>query len=152
MPEITFEIPEWAVGRHISILAGIELLGRLDFHRDKKKENGKLTIKEYYKPLKLKTDQSMRCNGCGDCCGSAGLQKEFLLRIAHKILQHDFDNNPACALYDPKHGCTMGMNTPTSCIISNCEGWSDNCSERLVRIDTTDFIQLLTVFEGVKQK
>lgn len=61
--KIEFEVPEWAIGKHIYIFAGSELLGEkqsIVVH-----EGGKhVTI---HLPLKIKQKDG-RCNGCGECC------------------------------------------------------------------------------------
>ena len=60
---ISFGVPKWAIGKHIYIFAGSELLGEKQarvIH-----EGGKHVIK--YLPLKIKQEDG-RCNGCGVCC------------------------------------------------------------------------------------
>ena len=60
---IEFEVPEWAMGKHIYIFAGMELLGDKQvrvIHKDGKHAT-------YYLPLRIKPADG-RCSGCGDCC------------------------------------------------------------------------------------
>jgi len=59
--KIEIEIPEWAYGKPVYVIAGKELLAYQEAivgHKD-----GHHVVS--YGPLKLKTE---RCNGCGQCC------------------------------------------------------------------------------------
>lgn len=63
--KIEFEVPNWAIGKHIYIFAGRELLGKMDcsvFHEDGKHMT-------QYSELRLKPADG-RCTGCGECCKS----------------------------------------------------------------------------------
>ena len=59
--KLELEIPEWALGKHIYVFAGRELLAVKEVRTVH--ENGEHVTK--YLPLKVKVS---RCNGCGDCC------------------------------------------------------------------------------------
>jgi ferredoxin len=59
--EIKVNIPDWAIGMPVYVIAGKELLAYT--HPIIRKENGKRILE--YSELKIKTD---RCNGCGVCC------------------------------------------------------------------------------------
>lgn len=138
--EITINIPKWAFGKNIYLFAGAELLGELEYNYQKiKKDNGSILRKKQYFPLKMKPIDG-RCNGCGDCCGSTGLKKDFLFKIANKILEHDFENTKGCALLDPTLGCIMEGKIPFGCVKSNCEGWSENCTEKLIPVNNDAII------------
>lgn len=131
MPKITLEIPKWAFGRHIYILAGTELLGKMEFRREKIRED-RLLIKEYYLPLKVKPNDG-RCNGCGDCCGQGGsfVGKQKLDEIRDRLNNYTYSKTGKCPMLSVD-GCTLNSAIPFSCIKSNCEGWSENCTEKLI--------------------
>lgn len=61
--KIEFEVPEWAIGKHIYIFAGAELLAKKEVIISHKNDEH---VSEYL-PLLLKPIYG-RCNGCGECC------------------------------------------------------------------------------------
>ncbi len=97
------------------------------------------TLKEYYLPLKIKTDQSMRCNGCGDCCSTGGAftSNEIINEMRDRLNNYTYKQTGRCVFLDDDIGCIMKGSIPFSCAKSNCEGWSENCTEKL-----TELIQL----------
>ncbi len=133
--KIEFELPKWAVGRNIHIMAGTELLGRMEFRREKNRINGKVEIKEYYLPLKLKPENG-RCIGCGDCCSMGGsfASKGLLDEISKRLSNYEYSKKGACPLLGDI-GCIMGSKIPFSCLRSNCEEWSENCTEKLIELE-----------------
>lgn len=139
--KIEFEVPDWAIGRQINIFAGSELLGQKIFHRDKNRADGKLTTKEYYTPLQIKTKEEYKCNGCGDCCNMSGVPEKIVDRIKeYAILDATGGKREtACPMLGREElghfGCILGAWIPFSCAKSNCEGWSENCSEKLVPVE-----------------
>ncbi len=144
MVRVEFDIPEWAIGRHIHFFAGTELLGNKEFRREKIRTDRGVEYKEYYLPTMIKPGDG-RCTGCGDCCESSGVP-EHLLKFMYEAVRklpedHDFTKGP-CALLT-EEGCGLGAWIPFSCIRSNCEGWSENCTERLVKL--SDDIVMLEV-------
>lgn len=127
MVKIEFEVPEWAIGRHIHIMAGVELLGQMEFRREKNRINGNVEIKEYYLPLRLKPENG-RCSGCSDCCNSGGP------RVLIEKLGLPYQKDRPCPMLN-KDGCSLGSAIPFSCASSNCEGWSENCTEKLIELE-----------------
>jgi len=103
---IEFDVPEWAIGKHIYLFANEELIGYSKFIIEKKPQR-----RQYYTPFKIK---SQRCDGCGDCCksGSPFSDKEGI-----------------CPFYTDK-GCKLGTKIPFSCARSDCSITFKKCSER----------------------
>lgn len=134
--KIEFEIPDWAIGRHINIFAGIELLGQMAFRYEKNRTPEGLEKKKYYLPLKLKGKDG-RCNGCGDCCGTGGspFPASLLEEIKQRLMfyEHQGTGTP-CPLLG-REGCVMGSSIPFQCANSNCEGWSENCTEKMISVN-----------------
>lgn len=123
--KITLDIPEWAIGKHIHIFAGSELLGQMSYHISK--VNGKRISK--YLPLKIKPEDG-RCSGCGECCLSGF--SPTTLGYMKKCLEHydpDIDMDEPCPFLE-KIGCGLGNNIPFSCIRSYCINF-EGCTERL---------------------
>lgn len=125
--KIEFDVPEWALGRHIYIFAGAELLGKKEtkvVHED-----GKHVFK--YLPIKIKPADG-RCNRCGNCCESTGFSRSHLVEIKRAL--HGFkDYDGACAFLTDE-GCLLGARIPFSCLRSVCTGHED-CSEKLMVVD-----------------
>ena len=118
--KIEFEVPEWAIGRHIHIFAGVELLANKEVRIVH--ENGKHIAK--YLPLKIKQADG-RCNGCGECCSDGGLNHIIIERIK-KVINIETDK---CVFFS-ETGCILGAFKPFSCAKTVCSDY-DNCSERL---------------------
>jgi hypothetical protein len=132
--KVTFDIPDWAIGRHIHIFAGVELLGQMEFRSEKIKTEDGVKRENHYMPLKMKVG---RCNGCGDCCGTGGSPFSFQLleEIKQRLMFYEHQGTgTACPLLGDS-GCILGSAIPFQCASSNCEGWSENCTEKLVADD-----------------
>lgn len=119
---IEFEVPEWAIGKHIHIFAGNELLGNKEVRTVH--HNGKHVTE--YLPLKIKPNDG-RCNGCGDCCQILSHKDEIFLRTIKEKLEN-FESGPCPFATD--EGCALKSFTPFSCLRSVCSQIG-NCSERL---------------------
>lgn len=135
---VTFDIPEWAIGRHINIFAGTELLGKMQYIKHKiPLHYGGVYRSSYYKPLTIKNDESMRCSGCGDCCSTGGAfaHEDILHNMKERLNNYTYSQEGACVFYDTNTGCIMKGSIPFSCAKSNCEGWSDNCTEKLITLE-----------------
>jgi len=104
--KIEFDVPDWAIGKHIYIFANEELIGYSNFIIEKKPKR-----KEYYTTLKIKTQ---RCNGCSECCESGS----------------PFDDSEGTCPHHTDKGCSLGTNIPFSCARSDCSITFKNCSER----------------------
>lgn len=104
--KIEFDVPEWAIGKHIYIFANQELIGYSNHIIEKKPKK-----REYYTPLKVKTQ---RCNGCGECCESGS----------------PFNNIEEVCPYLTDRGCKLGNKIPFSCARSDCSITFKKCSER----------------------
>jgi len=140
--KIELEIPDWAIGRHITVLAGVELLAQMQFIYTKTTNpDGTITRIKKYMPMAVKPEDG-RCNGCGDCCSTGGspFSKGLLEKIQSRLKDYEWQGtgNPCPLLGD--EGCTLGTSIPYSCISSNCEGWSENCTEKLISIDDIQVI------------
>lgn len=120
---IEFDVPEWAIGKHIHIFAGTELLGNKEVRIVH--ENGKHVTT--YLPLKIKQEDG-RCDGCGDCCQILSSHDSHFLKTMREVLLTK-DLNGACPFYS-EEGCVLGSFTPFSCLRSVCTGIG-NCNERL---------------------
>ena len=126
--KITLDIPEWAIGKHIYILAGQELLA-IKEARVKKDH----TI--FYLPLKVKPEKG-RCVGCGSCCKSG--HSKFMLKRMYETLdkyleKKSFSSSSPCP-YLGLEGCILGPWIPLSCVRSVCSSY-DGCSEHLEEVD-----------------
>lgn len=124
--KIEFEIPKWTENRRISIFAGSELLAQKNvlsiFNPETKKH-------EFYpQTLRIKIG---RCNGCGDCCKTGGspFPPKMLKEIKKRLKDYKYESNGVCPLVD-EFGCILKGKILFSCASSNCEGWSNNCTER----------------------
>ncbi len=135
--KLTVDIPEWAIGGHIYVIAKGQLLAYQSFQRDKiRTEEGEVIVKEYYKPLKVKPDNAL-CDGCkgeGLCCQVSAFAKDLQKEMKDRL------NNPppneACPMYSPDRGCIMGYRSmiPLSCLISDCSAIVE-CNEQFVEVD-----------------
>lgn len=128
--EISFKLPAWAVGRHIYILAGAELLGKKECRIARGDKDHAIS----YLPLEIKPEKG-RCNGCGSCCGSASLPPEILNDLLDRLLKvlgsgeiPNLTDGP-CPFLTPSGCCLRGF-IPFSCVKSVCSQFA-NCSEYL---------------------
>ena len=126
--KIEFEVPTWAIGKHLYMFAGVELLGVKEVvitHQDGKH------IATYPNPLKLKPNDG-QCNKCGICCQTQGVTTDILLDIKERIAKFDFTNieSNTCVFYEKAGGCILRGWTPFSCVKSICTPY-EGCSERL---------------------
>jgi hypothetical protein len=124
--KIEFKVPEWAIGKHIYIFAGSELLGIKEsriYHK-----NGE-HIRTYL-PLKIKMEDG-RCNGCGDCCNLLSTKDSLFLKTMYERLK-DFDEG-SCP-FSSDEGCVLKSFTPFSCLRSVCSHIG-NCSEKLTVVE-----------------
>jgi hypothetical protein len=124
--KIEFDIPEWAIGRNITIFAGTELLGYTDFVRKKK------PLREFYSPLKVKDG---RCNGCGTCCETAGspFSKEQVFNLVLRLDEWTYQDDGKCPLLG-ENGCILRKQIPFSCARSDCSHF-DECTESFIEIE-----------------
>jgi hypothetical protein len=139
---VSFDLPDWAVGKDINIFSGRELVGKLEYHYEKKKQkDGKLSRKKYYSPIKLKPADG-RCNGCGDCCSTGGspFSRDILNQIRWRLDDYEWQGTGTKCPLLAEDGCVMKGSIPFSCAKSNCEGWSENCTEKLVPVDNNSII------------
>lgn len=136
--KMSFDVPDWVIGRHIYVFAGTELLGKKEFRKDKVRDkDNELVVEKHYLPFELKAEQEFRCNGCGDCCTTGGSPFSQMMLTEIQFCLSDYiwqGSGSPCPLLG-KDGCIMGGSIPFSCAKSNCEGWSGNCSEKLVTLE-----------------
>ncbi len=140
--KIEVNVPDWAIGKDIYLFSGSELLGHLQFHYKKtRQDDGSILRENKYFPLKLKPAEG-RCNGCGDCCSTGGspFNKHTLYEIQSRLLNYDYAGSGTKCPLLADDGCVMRGSIPFSCAKSNCEGWSENCTEKLVPIDDNAII------------
>ncbi len=124
--KITLNVPEWAIGRHIYIFAGRELLAQkecLIIHK-----NNEHIAK--YQPLKIKPPDG-RCTGCGSCCGLNGIAESLLEDMKDALNNYGFPS-PECP-FITKSGCLLKGWIPFSCAKSICTDYK-GCTERLEEI------------------
>jgi hypothetical protein len=138
---ITFDLPDWAIGKTINIFAGKELLAK---KKVKVVYDGENHIQTEDQSLMVKTLPEYRCNGCGDCCSQGGspFPQKMLAEITYRLDNYTFSKNGKCPLLG-EDGCIMKGSIPFSCAKSNCEGWSENCSEKLIAIEDIEDIEVI---------
>lgn len=138
--KIEFEVPDWAIGRTIFIFAGRELLAKketiVEFNKQLKKH-----IINPIQPLQIKSKDDYRCSGCGDCCSTGGspFPQKMLAEISYRLDNYKYNKEGRCPLLG-EDGCIMKGSIPFSCAKSNCEGWSENCTEKLIPIEDIEVI------------
>ena len=93
---ITLTIPEWALGRHIYVIAGGEVIAY--------KNVAKALPDLEYGPLMIKT---VRCDKCGECCRADGCE----------YLKHEVWNGVEVWVCDESK-LLMGSR-PFNCVIGN---------------------------------
>lgn len=128
--KIEFDVPEWAIGKHIHIFAGSELLGNKECRIAH--ENGEHVIK--YLPLKIKQEEG-RCNGCGTCCENGKFPPKLLEMLLKAIIHKrktDPDSEKCEFLGD--NGCIFGAWIPFSCARSVMTG-NEGCTEKLEEVE-----------------
>lgn len=129
--KVTLDIPDWAIGRHIYIFAGTELLAHQLFNDKKERVNEEVVRTQFYSPLKVKPSDG-RCKGCSTCCESG--QSQDILDLMLKTLgnylmkQGEFSSNEPCPFHSYS-GCILGAWIPLSCAKSVCTAF-DGCTER----------------------
>ena len=109
--KITIDIPDRFAERHISVLAGLELVAYKEYGQDQ---------------WKVKTES---CNQCGDCCGQENWAYEWdEIRQECTHLEH----------LGNEHRCKLGASRPLSCCIGDPmtipQGPWGNCSIRFETI------------------
>jgi hypothetical protein len=119
---VKIDIPGWAIGKHIYIFAGAELLA--DKRAETYFENGK--HKSRYFPLRIKTE---RCNGCGDCCSTVGINKTLLKDMQIALNKN---SNNGCP-FNSVDGCILRAWIPFACVKSVCSHY-ENCNEKLEEV------------------
>lgn len=124
--KIEFEVPDWAIGRHIYIFAGNELLAKKEVRIVH--ENGEHVAK--YLPLKIKPEDG-RCTGCGSCCITTSFSRKTF--IAMKKALHGFKDYDIRCPFATDSGCLLGSKIPYSCVRSICTGY-EGCTEKLEAI------------------
>lgn len=128
---IEFEVPEWAIGRHIYFFAGNELLGNKEVRISHEKENGKWEHVIKYLPLKLKPVHS-RCTGCGTCCNTTSPNRKLLIEMKKAL--HGFKDYDKKCPFITSTGCLLGPRIPFSCARSLCTDY-EGCTEKLVVVE-----------------
>ncbi len=139
---IEFEVPEWALGSHISFIAKGKLLGYSRFIKKKERDDeGNLIITKHYEPVKIKPDNG-HCNGCGDCCnnGSPFLAEEWE-QLKKFVNEKENSPNKPCPFITPE-GCYLERfnDTPLSCIISDCSISFEKCSEIFIPLNEIQLV------------
>lgn len=131
--KITFDLPDWAVGKTINIFAGRELLAKKEVEVS---FDGKVHVVYPDQLLKVKTLPEYCCNGCGDCCSTGGspFSKQILTEIKKRLKDYEWQGTGTKCPLLADDGCSMKGSIPFSCAKSNCEGWSETCSEKLVEV------------------
>jgi hypothetical protein len=129
--KIEFKVPEWALGRHIYIFAGNELLGNKEVRVSHKLTNGKWEHITTYLPLKIKPADG-RCTGCGTCCNTTSPNRKLI--IAMKKALHGFRDYGKRCPFITDSGCMLGPRIPYSCVRSLCTDY-EGCTERLEVIE-----------------
>lgn len=125
--KIEFEIPEWAIGRHIYIFAGNELLGKKEVRVVHEKENDKWKHISNYLPLMIKPEDG-RCNGCGSCCNTTSFSRKTFIKMKKAL--HGFKSYEERCPFATDSGCMLGPKIPYSCVRSVCTDYEE-CTERL---------------------
>lgn len=121
--KIEFEVPEWAIRRHIYIFTGNELLAKKECRILHK--NGEHVAE--YLPLRIKPENG-RCNRCGNCCQTTGFLRGHLIEIKKAL--HGFKDYDGPCPFLTDEGCLMGARIPFSCLRSICTDY-DGCTEKL---------------------
>lgn len=124
--KIELELPDWAIGRNITIFAGKELLAYSSFVYKKK------PFFKGYPELKIKEG---RCNGCGTCCEQYGspFTREQYNEIIFRLDTTEFKEMGRCPLLGDK-GCILGDNIPFDCARSDCSRMK-NCTEQFIELE-----------------
>jgi hypothetical protein len=87
--QITVEVPDWALDRHLYFFAGMELFA----------------AKPYGKPLRVKLNQ---CDWCGRCCYlDDGRCPHLKLIGTHEECELGIMRPFACVVFDPASDCPM---------------------------------------------
>lgn len=106
------DVPDWALGRHLYLFAGIELVAMKMYGEDQ---------------MWIKTD---RCSMCGKCCG--GFQKWYFPQ----------DENGICTCLkeeeDGKQGCNLGVARPFYCAVADGQEKNSDCTVRYMKINIPD--------------
>ena len=124
--KLEIEVPEWAIGKHIYIFAGNELLAKKEVRIVH--ENGTHVAK--YLPLELKPEDG-RCTGCSNCCKDGGIGVRMVEHITKLIIhKQKFNKESSDCAFLGGDGCKLGSYIPFSCIRSVCTEW-EGCTERL---------------------
>lgn len=126
--KIEFEVPQWAIGKHIHIFAGAELLGNKECRIVHRKG---MHITEYL-PLKIKPDDG-RCIGCGDCCQILSNKDSHFLKTMREVLLTKNLEDGSCPFYS-NEGCILKSFIPFSCLRSVCTNIG-NCNEKLIEVE-----------------
>lgn len=131
--QISLTLPEWAIGRHIYIFAGAELLATKEVRIVH--ENGDHVAK--YLPLKVKSNDG-RCNpsSCfpNSCCATSAIpfSKTKFEEIKRRLNSYNHGDTP-CPLLG-REGCILNVNIPFGCVNSICTSFK-GCTERLEVVD-----------------
>jgi len=123
--KIEIDVPDWAENKRISIFAGNELLAQRDVLSIYNPKTNKHEL--HQQPFKIKIG---RCSGCGDCCkeGGSPFPQKMLDEIKKRLKNYTYQKNSPCPLV-AEDGCILKGKILFSCASSNCEGWSENCTE-----------------------
>ena len=116
MAQFMVEIPDWAIGRHLYLFAGIELVA---FQLQGEKE------------ILLK---SGRCSGCGKCCMSF---------VNHKFFFKTYDGG-VCEYLRPRadengeiiegHECALGVGRPFFCGVGDGNEKNPTCTVKYRKV------------------
>ena len=101
--KIVLDIPDWVEGKHLYVMAGIELVA----------------YKYLHQPWKVKTS---RCNLCGKCCMDFKSETKGYQIVGGRCVHLEPDGD--------KWVCSLGANRPWSCCVGVAPKGIPKCTEK----------------------
>jgi len=101
MKKITLEVPDWVEGKHLYLMAGIELVA----------------YKYLKQPWKIKTS---RCNMCGKCCMNFKNDSKEIKNGRCIYLKQN----------GKKYVCSLGVSRPWRCSVAAMPKNIPGCTEK----------------------